>query len=392
MIDRQIPVMGANHKEENGITSRVISAIRFPLAVMVVFIHSFGEPLTHATTEIDYTHFWGVSELYDILRVAISHVMTHCAVPTFFLISGYLFFTKLQQWNWVVWKRKMKKRIHTLFIPYIVWISISIALTPLSMIAGCIIKGHSWNNIIDWFDNNGWLHMFWDCHTWNLDRTNMLGCLSPSSAPYLIPFWFMRDLMVVVLLTPIIYYLIKRFGMCFIFLVTLFYVTGVDIPVSGFSILAILYFSFGAYIMLNNKDLVMIFKKYRYIAYRVSIVLLPIIIYYDGHNTKMGNIIYPFFIISMVVSVVNLTYSMVKKGCGNLLISLSSTTFFIFAAHSLLLPYVRIAVQKITNPLETYGCILAYFLIPIVTILICIFLFYVLKRYTPRLAKVIGCR
>lgn len=113
---------GGNFQNSNEITSSTISAIRLPLAIMVVFIHSFGEPLAVGTMAIDYSNI-GIYELYDLLRVAISHVMTHCAVPTFFLISGYLFFTNLQVWDLGLWKTKIYSRIHTVLIPYIIWVS-----------------------------------------------------------------------------------------------------------------------------------------------------------------------------------------------------------------------------------------------------------------------------
>ena len=92
---------------------------------MVVYIHSFGEPKVIDTFSIDYLHP-SLFDVYNLIRVAITQVITHCAVPIFYIISGYLFYQKLSIWNFEVWKQKMKKRIKTVGLPYIVWITIKI--------------------------------------------------------------------------------------------------------------------------------------------------------------------------------------------------------------------------------------------------------------------------
>lgn len=70
--------------------SSVIDWLRFPLAIAVVFIHSFGA----YPFDLDTLHsgpFTGMS-IYNWIRICFSHVFTHIAVPTFYVISGYLFF------------------------------------------------------------------------------------------------------------------------------------------------------------------------------------------------------------------------------------------------------------------------------------------------------------
>lgn len=67
-------------------TSETIKFLRFPLAVMVVYIHSFGQPTDVDLLNIDWTAF-NFSDLYNIIRITISRIISHCAVPIFFLIS-----------------------------------------------------------------------------------------------------------------------------------------------------------------------------------------------------------------------------------------------------------------------------------------------------------------
>ena len=148
---------------------------------MVVYIHSFGEPKVIDTFSIDYLHP-SLFDVYNLIRVAITQVITHCAVPIFYIISGYLFYQKLSIWNFEVWKQKMKKRIKTVGLPYIVWITIMIIYNVAMLTAGCLLHGKPWSRIIEWFSSHGWWHLFWDCHIWNLDRLNLIGLPMPASA------------------------------------------------------------------------------------------------------------------------------------------------------------------------------------------------------------------
>ncbi len=90
----------------------LIQRLRFPLAVMVVFIHSGNKPFVDSG---------------EWIRVMFADVIPAIAVPLFFLISGYLFFRGLERWNWDEWMKKMYRRVHTLLIPYLIWTTLYIA-------------------------------------------------------------------------------------------------------------------------------------------------------------------------------------------------------------------------------------------------------------------------
>ena len=247
------PPIGGGKKSQTSFTSEVIKAIRLPLALMVVYIHSFGEPKVIDTMSMDYLHL-SLFDVYNLIRVAITQVITHCAVPIFYIISGYLFYQKLHEWDTGMWKLKMKKRFKSVGIPYFVWITIMIFYTIAMLVAGCLVHGKPWSRIVEWFSTNGWWHMYWNCHVWNLDRLNLIGLPMPASAPILIPFWFMRDLIIVLAITPVIYCAIKKMKAFFVLLLTASYITGVWIPLSAPCIDAVLFFSIGGYIAIRKND------------------------------------------------------------------------------------------------------------------------------------------
>lgn len=144
--------------------SQTIDWLRFPLAVAVVFIHSFGYPLTYTLPALNIHSFSGM-DVYNVIRICFSHVAAHVAVPTFFLISGFLFFVgkvnEIEKLAW--WKRKFRSRLNTLVFPYFLWNLIAILCTVSMMIGSFFLKGKPLSRIFDYFEENRWLHLFWDC-------------------------------------------------------------------------------------------------------------------------------------------------------------------------------------------------------------------------------------
>ena len=90
--------------------------LRFPLAILVVFVHSFG-----ADNDIVQLHACGLTgaAVYDYVRLFCSVVIARSAVPIFFIISGYLFFLKVEEYGKQVYANKLKKRWYSLVIPYL---------------------------------------------------------------------------------------------------------------------------------------------------------------------------------------------------------------------------------------------------------------------------------
>lgn len=176
--------------------SRILNAIRFPLACMVVIIHCKINEDKWILPQ--YTTLTG-EEFSTTIQILLSNILSGIAVPTFYLISGYFFFYRTEQFTKNIYLEKLKKRIHTLLIPYILWNILYIFIIILMKIAAYFVKGKPLSNIITFFGDNDWLHMFWDCKIWNTNKVNWLGYLTPSTGPILIPMWFIRDLIVLII-------------------------------------------------------------------------------------------------------------------------------------------------------------------------------------------------
>ena len=182
--------------------SEVIEWLRFTLAVLVVFMHTPPGMVNF----IDNYHGGILSILYVLIKRGIGSV----AVPTFFFISGYLFYCKLEQWNHYIWVSKLRKRIRTILVPYIVWQLIAALFYCLII----FVNQNGISHIVDFCNDRCWIMMFWNCGRFGESTTfitNILGMQMHNSAPIDGPLWFIRDLMVCMLFSPILYYLLKRY-------------------------------------------------------------------------------------------------------------------------------------------------------------------------------------
>ena len=107
--------------------SESITMLRFPLAVLVVFIHSFGPEVDMAQL-----HAGGLTGMavYDYVRLFVSVVIARSAVPLFFIFSGYLLFKGVEQYDRETYVGKLRKRWLSLARPYLVW-NVLIVLSPV---------------------------------------------------------------------------------------------------------------------------------------------------------------------------------------------------------------------------------------------------------------------
>ena len=364
--------------DKERLQSQVIDRLRFPLAIAVVFIHSFGSaPLDLSVLHADPL---AGSSLFNWVRICLSHVLTGIAVPTFFIVSGYLFFRKWQRWDGQLYLKKMKSRFRTLFIPYVCWNAIATLSIIAAMIGAYFLKGKPLSRIPLYFQENGILSLFWDINVWAEDRTNLLGMLTPMTGPIDLPLWFLRDLIVVTVLTPLIYWFVKRTRHYGILLLALAYISGVWPNLSGFNITAVFFFSTGAYFSIHGKNLMMECQRVRIASYIAAIAFLLPSIWLDGRNTPVGYILAAF----------NLAADLLRKGKTKVHPLLAQSTFFIYALHTVVvLAACSFLTQRLLpgeNPLIQT---IAYLLTPLLCVATCLGIFLFMKRFFPKILGIL---
>lgn len=370
------------------IQSSVIDLLRFPLAIMVVFAHM--NPHVINLLENDLSLF-SVDGMYNVVGVLFSHVIPHITVPLFFFISGFLFFANFMQWSWGGYKKKLKSRVKTLLIPYLLWNIIPFLLFALSMLADVVVKGNPIDGLISFVTEKSW-HVIYDCNEWDTNLINWLGDSLKMTGPYDLPLWFLRDLMVVTFLTPGIYYAIKKNGAIFICILFVAYISRIWPLLPGFHISAFFFFSTGAYFALNNINIVQLVKKYKTVFLPVSLILLIITTIFDGTNTVIGQNVFPLFLCTGVFTAFYVASICVTKWNLRPNKLLVSSCFFIYAMHGVVLPIIgqpllltNWILHKIIPGNTGIEELFCYFACPFITAYLCILTLLLGRRFLPKL-------
>ena len=343
---------------QDQLQSRTIDWLRFLMAVAVVVLH---------------TGIGGVDSpypTYSTLCILLPRGICGLAVSCFFFISGFLFYSGLEKWNKTVWLEKMKRRIHSLLIPYVFWNLIAAgAIIAYGFLRARYGNGESRaiaSSLREW----GYWRIFWDCD---------------KGMPLDYPLWFIRDLMMYVLATPIIYLLCKYLkivgvvgmaALCFCF---------------WYSHTGLFFFMTGAYFKINRFNLLAVFRNLRWPATALSIALLCMLPGFFRANPSTYRVIYDCFRIAGIVAV----FSWVGRGFEAGVLRdhpfLKKSSFFIFAAHGILIldDFARfIMLHIVSGRGEFYYCCDLLFR-PVIAVGICLFLFCLLNRLLPKTASVL---
>lgn len=376
--------------------SQCINMLRFPLAILVVFVHGFG-----ADIDVAELHASGLTGLavYDYIRLFFSVVIARSAVPIFFIISGYLLFLKVEKYNKVVYISKLRKRLHSLVIPYFSWILLLILWTLMFKIGGILLHGKPWTGILEYFQENGYLHMLWDCSVWE-ERTTLLGIETHNSGPVLLPFWYMRDLIMMVVISPVIYWLIKKAKIIFIISLLAIYVFDIRVSwMSGTFTCSSLFFSLGAYFAIKKQDFTDVLWKWKKI---ISTVAIALMIYQTYTGSALGDeiskMIHPWLVIFQSFAFILVASALCKYPMFyNINKKLARTSFFIYAFHPFILYYVITAFSKLAiladkvTPVSDswYVMTFNYLASPFCCVLLCIAIYWFLQMYFPSFLGVI---
>lgn len=368
--------------------SVTIDFLRFPLAIMVIFIHMNPDVINLIYADFSLISGHGI---YNVTGVLLSHVLTHIAVPTFYLISGFLFFINFQEWSWEGYKKKLHSRIKTLLIPYLLWNAIPFLLAIIDMLAAVAIKGEPIEGVETVIAEKNW-HIFYDYHEWDTTLINWLGENLRMTGPYDLPLWFLRDLIVVIIMTPIIYYAIKKSGLLIISILFIAYISRIWTLLPGFHITAFFYFSTGAYFALNKINIIQFAEKYKLLFIPICIILLVATTIYDGVNTLIGQNIHPLFVCTGVFTAFYIASRCIVKYNIKPNKMLVSSCFFIYAIHGVSLPLIDSPLSLTkwllhnaipgNTGIEEGFC---YLISPIVTAFLCILLLMFARRLFPKL-------
>ena len=217
--------------------SRVIDVLRFPMIVGVVLWHSFFEGIMGLDIPDS-----GIP-IYHTTSFFISRILASVAVPLFFFISGYLFFFRTA-FSVDVYKKKLKSRIKTLLIPYLFWNFVVLVghwivtvLSPVQLTSGAY-KQVSDYTVCDYLIS-----------FWNINGMPVNGAL-----------WFIRDLMVMLAFSPLVYWCLRYFRWYILVVLGCIWLVGGTLEIPRMD--AVFFFFVGAWFSITGRNFVADFKSF----------------------------------------------------------------------------------------------------------------------------------
>lgn len=339
-------------------TSKRITSLRFLLIVFVVFIHANLTP----DDAINYYHYDFVQPYWiEVFKNFICSVLGGSAVPLFFFFASYLQFSKNDRY-----KVLLKKRSKSLFLPYFIWTCITIVLFFIaqSIPQTAPFFQNPINVVKDWkaFD---WLKAF-TYHTF----------LGGGKYPLVYQFWFLRELMIFIILSPILKFLCEKFSGLMVIVVSVVVLKGIPLFFTTSSP-ALFFYLAGYYCAKYKIDFFRIADKLKIYEYCILLVLIVTFsLICDGH--------YDFGFMKTIISCMFFLklshYFVENEKIYSKLSYLSGFSFFLYAIHT---PFLGSSINKITQriiPLHGILCLVQFLLAAFLTIIIGTFIGIALKK------------
>lgn len=291
------------------------------------------------------------------------------AVPLFFMVSGFLFFQNITHIESV--PKKINKRIYTVFYPYMIWNFIYYIIHHL-------IKPGEIFSLMDLVE-------------------------SVLSYTYNPAFWFMFQLILLIAITPIVYYAIEKTGHYIIFflIISFFIVKSIDIPFINED--AIIYFSFGAFAtrLYEKNKLYLIEKKYIifsmliaiffFLFNRIAFALVNKDIVYVGLFTlsvvlvRLSTAVFIFYLVDLFFR-----YDKAPAFMGN--------AFFLYAIHYMIVKFLIIIMNyikyKFLEP-DVWTAVetVVFVLSPVICVVVSFYLSkFLSKRFSKAYSFMVGGR
>ena len=347
----------SNYKER---LSTAITWLRFPLIFLIIMLHCYS------VQRLEGNH-----EIYFKVLYPFSLWLGETGVPAFFFISGYLFFLSKKSYQ-----QKLKDRVYTLLIPYLLWNFLLLLFYlaayafghPLVIFKTSIAE-------YNWLD---YIRVFWD--RGEFDGGN--------SAPLLCPLWYIRNLLIMSILSPLLYYIIRYTREFFLVAVAAWWMT---INNNAFTPQTILFFCLGAYFAIFDINPLKIVaeKKALFLLFTCIFAIADIFVH-TVVETHFNLTIHRIALLLNIPALILLADRMSKYNKHKFTKFLSQAAFIVFCIHyPIVLVLRKICVIAFANATDIIHIPL-YFLCIILTTLFSLGFYWVLDKYCPKVKCVLS--
>jgi len=338
--------------------SSSIAWVRFPLIMCVMLLHSY------CTVPVP----GGGHHLYFSLVYPFGLWLGESGVPTFFFISGFLFYVSTKSY-----RKRMASRVHTLLYPYLFWNSLFLCIYLALWAAGhpLDILGKS----ISDYGAVDYIRAYFD-------RGESAG---GNSGPVLCTYWYVRNLFLLCMASPLWFYLNKYLKAFFPLLLTVWWMTQYHNALLAESIF---FFNLGACFAINGVNPLSAVNKFR-----VPFLLLwAVTAVADLAGHTVVALPGAFFVhrLSLILNIFAflLLGDRVTKGDRSKVNSfLAGSVFWIFALHDHLVIAFRRFLMARWGGASDLAHVALYWLTVVLVTAVCLVSYAVMKRLFPRLVK-----
>ncbi len=287
--------------ERNSLLSQTFDALKWILALLVVCDHFIRAALMpHAATKI-------MPVTVAVSDFVVAFIKDY-QVPLFFLMSGYLFCSSFK-FCAKEYRRKIKSRLYSLGIPYLIFIVYGAAVT---LLADYLLMGHP----------SGLMHHPIEMLTgFNLKY------------PINVPLWYIRDLMVLCLAAPLIHLLLQKSRGWILLAAALWYIFSVPVNTIIHFAVGAFFFSAGYLLRMYGTDIVHYSRKMLPVLLPTYLILAtvlmmgwikeyPINIWLKNFNICLS--------VPMMLAIVSYLVERKKLPTTKFLVS---ATFFVYLTH-----------------------------------------------------------
>lgn len=338
--------------------SDVISWLRFPLIFLIILLHCYS------TVRLTGEHGLFFKVIYPF-----SLWLGETGVPGFFFISGFLFFFSKKRYL-----QKLETRFHTLLIPYLLWNALLLGIYIVVFIAGYPQEIHG-KSIAD-YTFIDYVRAFWDRGSY--DNGNFV--------PILCPFWYIRNLLIMSVVSPLLHYVIKYVREAYLLIVAFWWLLT---PHNAFISQTILFFSLGAYFSITKKNPLVFFSKSKKLFILLcAIFAIADILVHTIYVTPINLQIHRLALIFNIPTLLLLAdYCCLNNWNPKIL---PKTAFIVFSIHYPIVVIIRrICVGRFGEASDIIHIPL-YFLCIILVIIICLSIYIIMDKYLPRIKSILS--
>ena len=340
--------------------SDVITWLRFPMIVGIILLHT---PIIDRC--IGGTVYYP-SDNFPVLNVICNHVLKadicEAFVPLFFFISGFLFFYRAVPFTREIYVRKLRSRLHTLMVPYLLWNTAFM----------CFVALIHWLMPSLLSEKRSFVEMslpeiagaYWDLNQG------------------LIPLWFIRDLMIVNLFTPLIYVCLRgRHGIYVVLALAALFLSGHYHYIPGIGMRCAFPYILGAWFSVNEKSFIIRRKQLRVVMMVICLLSLAVetVLYVVNGPTFWQN---RLLLIVMLMTIPQMVASGLEAGSLTVRRSWADSSFFAFVFHMFII-YIPVYTLVRILPVNTFVGLSLQLLIPVLVGVACHVIFRWVRGVLP---------